>query len=65
MYQHNDNYDRKWKLNNEDRRQWVLNDEGLYDWWTRTRLPMGKFIRDNRVALDECIIGTLNRKPTQ
>ena len=53
------------RLNEEDRRQWVLNDEGLYNWWTRTRLPMRKFIRDNRVVLDECIMEVLNRKPTQ
>ena len=50
--------------NDEERRLWVLNDEGLYLWWQRTRLPLKKFIRDNRVEIDAGIDRVLNIQPT-
>lgn len=49
--------------NDEERRLWVLNDEGLYNWWTRSRLPLKKFIKDNRVELDKAIDKALGVKP--
>lgn len=39
----------------DERRLWVLNDEGLYLWWQRSRCPLDKFMKDNRVQLDELI----------
>lgn len=49
--------------NDEERRLWVLNDEGLYTWWQHSRLPLGKFLKDNRVQLDEFIDAALNKEP--
>lgn len=42
-------------INDEDRRQWVLNDEGLYLEWKSSRLPINRYIRENRPFLDEVI----------
>jgi len=51
---------------NVERREWVIKDAGLYEWWTRTCLPMEKFVQDNRVQIDECIDREQNRpKPTR
>lgn len=43
------------KLNDEERRQWVSNDEGLWLWFRSTRLPMTRFIRENRTEIDDAI----------
>lgn len=51
------------RRNDEERRMWVQNDEGLYLWWLRTRLPLAKFIKDNRIELDRMIDAILNIKP--
>lgn len=42
-------------MNDEDRRQWINNDEGLYDWFRRSRLPLRRFIRENRAEIDAAI----------
>jgi hypothetical protein len=47
---------------NEYRRMFVRNEAGLYEWWTRTCLPLEKFVQDNRMQIDECIDRELNRK---
>jgi hypothetical protein len=49
--------------NNADRRQWVLNDEGLYSWWTRSNLPLEKFVQDNREQIDHLIDRELAKGP--
>ena len=51
------------KRNDEERRQWVMNDEGLYLWWQRSRLPLAKFLKDNRIELDQCIDRALAVEP--
>lgn len=51
------------QINDEERRLWVLNDEGLYNWWQSTRLPLRKFLRDNRVEIDAAIDRALNVQP--
>lgn len=40
---------------NSHRRAWVLKNEGLYTWWTRTNLPLEKFVQDNREQIDRMI----------
>jgi hypothetical protein len=51
-------------INDEDRRQWILNDEGLYLMQQGSRLPMKKFIRENRAFIDEVINNVRgNKKP--
>lgn len=42
-------------MNNRDREQWVNNDEGLYNWWRSSRVPMRKFITENRAEIDAAI----------
>lgn len=41
--------------NDSDREDFIINDEGLYAWQKSSRLPMRKFIRENRAAIDEVI----------
>lgn len=40
-------------MNDNDRETWVSNDEGLYDMWTRSKLSMRSFVRENRKLIDE------------
>jgi hypothetical protein len=46
---------RKTRHNNEERRQWVNNDEGLYNLYRSERVPMRKFVRENRELIDSVI----------
>ena len=48
-------------LNDRERELWVINDEVLYDWWKSSRLPMRKFLRTHRAALDAVIISAQTR----
>lgn len=51
-------------MNNTDREQWINNDEGLYRWWKSSRLPLRKFIQENRAEIDAAISNvTEGRKP--
>jgi hypothetical protein len=50
-------------MNNVEREMWIRNDEGLYSWWKSTRLPMSKFIKENKVEIDELIDSVINPKP--
>lgn len=52
----------KQRLNNFDRTQWIDNDEGLYNWWLSSGLPKGKFIKQNKQELDECILKMINHE---
>jgi len=54
---------KKIRRNNEERRMWVMNDAGMYEWWTRTRLPLIKFVQDNREQIDHLIDRELNKEP--
>lgn len=47
-------------MNNSERKDWINNDEGLYCWWKSSRLPMGKFIKENRQELDQAINSVLH-----
>lgn len=49
------------RMNDHERELWVLNDEGLYRWWKSTRMPIRKFIRENRQELTDCINRALGR----
>lgn len=44
-----------------DLEQWVRNDEGLYNWWHSSRMPLRKFVRENREELTACINRVLGR----
>ena len=46
-------------MNDSERELWVLNDEPLYNLHIASRLPMRRFIRENREMLDETIKGRL------
>jgi hypothetical protein len=39
-------------MNDATRREWVDNDEGLYDLQRRSKLPMKKWISENRKLID-------------
>jgi hypothetical protein len=41
---------------------WISNDEGLHHWWKSSRLPMGKFIQQNRDEIDQIINNMLSGK---
>lgn len=49
------------RMNDRERELWVLNDEGLYLGWKSTRLPIRRFIRENRQELTDCINRALGR----
>lgn len=46
---------RKPNRSDADREEWILNDEGLYMWWKSSRMPMRRFVRENRREIDEAI----------
>lgn len=51
-------------MNNTEREQWISNDEGLHNWWKSTRLPMRRFIKENRDEIDAVIRNVVEgRKP--
>lgn len=52
-------------MNNEDRRQWILNDEGLYNWLISSKLPLAKFIKENREEIDKVIENITSGKKKQ
>lgn len=49
----------KTRLNDKIREDWVNNDEGLYLWWKDSRMPMRRFIRENREEIDKAILPVL------
>ena len=52
-------------MNDSERRDWVENDEGLYRWWKSYRMPLTKFIRENRKEVDAVIENiTSNKRST-
>ena len=50
------------RLNDEDRRLWILNDEGLYNLQRTSGQSMKRWIRENRVFVDEVITNVLTGK---
>ncbi len=50
------------KITNEDRRLWILNDEGLYNWQIGSKLPLQKFIKENKTEIDAVINNVLSGK---
>lgn len=38
-------------MNDNNRQEWVMNDEGLYCWFRNSRMPIRRFIRENREEL--------------
>lgn len=43
------------KITDADRRHWTMFDEGLLREWRATRLPIGKYIKQHRLLIDEVI----------
>jgi len=46
---------KRFTVNDEDRKEWVNNDEGLYRWWRSERVALSRFVRENRDSIDEVI----------
>jgi hypothetical protein len=46
-------------FNDAERERWIANDEGLYNWQRTSGLSMTRFIRSNRMELDELIRAAL------
>jgi hypothetical protein len=42
-------------VNDKERRQWVDHDEGLYDLHRRSKVPVKKWVRENRALIDTVI----------
>ena len=57
--------EKRFTLNDENRREWVMNDEGLYNWYRSSRLPIQEFVRENRDELTEIILRVVNRPPSR
>ncbi len=51
------------KLTRAEIAQWIDNDEGLYNWKRSSRLPLSKFITENREELTRLILAVVNREP--
>lgn len=43
------------ELDEEEIEQWVMNDEGLYNWWRGSKLPLSRFVHENRTVLTQAI----------
>jgi hypothetical protein len=46
---------KKFTINNEDRKDWVRNDEGLYHEWLLSRMSLTTYVREHRHELDAYI----------
>jgi hypothetical protein len=46
------------KMNDPERRMWILNNEGLYNWYISSKLPIFRFIKNNREEIDKIIEGS-------
>lgn len=42
---------------------WVRNYEPIYRAWVYSRLPLRRFVRDNRCELTKVVLAEINRAP--
>ena len=49
-------------MNDKERHEWVSNDEGLYRMQQASKLPMQRFIKENRSLIDEAIDNMISRR---
>lgn len=38
-------------MNDSDRQEWVMDDESLYVWYRSARMPIRRFVRENRAEI--------------